>query len=76
MGSLDFPARGTGNEQGNAAGSTPGSEAQLGRLHVPIEPLGCGDQIIERDGAGQRAGQRMTEYFGPELGQGQQLDHA
>lgn len=76
MGWRDFPAPETGNEQGNIACSSRGSDPEFGHLQVPIESLGCRNQIVERDGAGECACQGVTQSFGAELGQWQQLDHA
>lgn len=50
-----------------------GVDPEFSGLPIPIELLGCGEQIIERDAAGECPGEDIPQDFWAELSQREQL---
>lgn len=50
-----------------------GVDPEFSGLPIPVELLRCGEQIIERDAAGECPGEGMPQDFWAELGEREQL---
>lgn len=53
-----------------------GVDPEFSGLPIPIELLGCGEQVIERDAAGERPGEGMPQDLWAKLCEWEQLQDA